>query len=37
VVKRYYEKNGLMPEIKAGIMSEKTMTFLLQKANINYL
>jgi trigger factor len=37
VVKRYYEKNGLMPEIKAGIMSEKTLNFLLQKANINYL
>jgi trigger factor len=37
VVKRYYEKNGLIPEIKAGIMSEKTLTFLLQKANINYL
>ena len=36
-VKRYYEKNGLIPEIKAGIMSEKTLTFLLQKANINYL
>jgi trigger factor len=37
VVKRYYEKNGLMPEIKGGIMSEKTLNFLLQKANINYL
>jgi trigger factor len=37
VVKRYYEKNGLIPEIKAGIMSEKTLNFLLQKANINYL
>jgi trigger factor len=37
VVKRYYEKNGLVPEVKAGIMSEKTLNFLLQKANINYL
>jgi trigger factor len=37
VLKRYYEKNGLIPEIKAGIMSEKTLNFLLQKANVNYL
>jgi trigger factor len=37
VVKRYYEKNGLIPEIKGGIMSEKTLNFLLQKANINYV
>ena len=37
VVKRYYEKNGLIPEVKAGIMSEKTLNFLLQKANINYI
>lgn len=37
VVKRYYEKNGLIPEVKAGIMSEKTLNFLLQKANVNYL
>ncbi len=37
VVKRYYEKNDLIPEIKAGIMSEKTLSFLLEKAHINYL
>jgi len=36
VVKRYYEKNGLIPEIKARIMSEKTLNFLLEKANITY-
>jgi hypothetical protein len=34
-VKRYYEKNGLIPEVKAGIMSNKTLNFLLQKANIS--
>ena len=37
VVKRYYEKNGLIPEVKAGIMSEKILNFLLEKANVNYL
>jgi trigger factor len=37
VVKRYYEKNGLIPEVKAGIMSEKILSFLLEKANVNYL
>jgi trigger factor len=37
VVKRYYEKNGLIPELKAGIMTNKTLNFLLQKANIKYL
>ena len=37
VVKRYYEKNGLIPEVKAGIMSEKILIFLLEKANVNYL
>ena len=36
VVKRYYEKNGLIPEVKAGIMSEKILNFLLEKANVNY-
>ncbi len=35
VVKRYYEKNGLIPEVKAGIMNEKTLNLLLQKANIS--
>ena len=37
VVKRYYEKNGLIPEVKAGIMNEKTLNFLLEKANINFI
>jgi len=37
VVKRYYEKNGLIPEVKAGIMSEKTLNFLLEKANVSYI
>jgi hypothetical protein len=35
-VKRYYEKNGLIPEVEAGIMNEKTLNFLLEKANINF-
>jgi trigger factor len=35
VVKRYYEKNGLIPEVKAGITNEKTLNFLLEKANIS--
>jgi trigger factor len=34
VVKRYYEKNGLIPEVEAGILTEKTLNFLLEKANI---
>ncbi len=37
VVKRYYEKNGLIPEVKAGLMSEKVLNFLVEKADINYL
>ena len=36
-VKRYYEKNNLILELRAGILNEKTLNFLLQKANINYL
>jgi trigger factor len=35
VVKRYYEKNGLLPEVKAGILRDKTLHFLLEKANVN--
>jgi trigger factor len=34
-VKRYYEKNGLIPEVKAGILSDKTLSFLLEKSNIS--
>jgi trigger factor len=35
-VRRYYEKNGLIPEVEAGILSNKTLTFLFDKANITY-
>jgi trigger factor len=37
VVKRHYEKNGLLPEVKAGIIHDKTLNFLVEKANINYV
>ena len=37
VVKRYYEKNGLLPEVKDGIIRDKTLNFLLEKASINYI
>jgi trigger factor len=37
VVKRYYEKNELIPELKTGIITDKTLNFLLQKAEINYI
>jgi trigger factor len=36
-VKAYYEKNGLVPEVKAGILRDKTLTFLLEKANVQYV
>ena len=36
VIKGYYEKNELIPQVKAGILKEKTLDFLLQKANVNY-
>jgi trigger factor len=36
VVKRYYEKNELIPDVKTRIMSDKTLDFLLQKATTNY-
>jgi trigger factor len=35
-IKRYYEKNGLIPEVEAEILNDKTLTFLLEKANITY-
>jgi trigger factor len=34
-VKRYYQKNGLLPEVKAGILRDKTLHFLLEKANVH--
>ena len=34
-VKRYYEKNELIPEIKAGILSNKTLNLLLEKAGMS--
>ncbi|NWG02163.1 MAG: trigger factor [Syntrophaceae bacterium] len=37
VIKRYYEKNGLLPEVKAGILRDKTLNFLLERANRNSL
>jgi len=37
VVKHYYEKNGLLPEVKAGIIRDKTLDFLIERANINYV
>jgi trigger factor len=37
VVKRYYEKNGLLPEVKTGILRDKTLNFLLEKANLSYI
>lgn len=36
VIRRYYEKNGLIPELKARMMTEKTLDLLLEKANIRY-
>jgi trigger factor len=36
-VKRYYEKNGLLPEVKAAILRDKTLTFLLEKAKVQYV
>jgi len=36
-VKGYYEKNGLLPEVKAGILRDKTLNFLLEKANVQYV
>ncbi len=36
-VKRYYEKNGLIPEMQAGILGDKTLNFLIEKSNIKYL
>ena len=35
MVKRYYEKNGLLPEVKMGIIRDKTLNFLLEKASLN--
>jgi trigger factor len=37
VVKRYYEKNSLLPEVKTGIIRDKTLNFLLEKANLSYI
>jgi len=33
-IKRYYEKNNLIPELKAGILSNKTLNLLLEKAEV---
>jgi trigger factor len=37
VVRRYYEKNELLPEVKAGIIRDKTLNLLLEKANVSYV
>jgi trigger factor len=37
VDKRYYEKNELLPEMKAKMESDKTLDFLLQKSEISYI
>jgi trigger factor len=34
-VKKYYEKNGLIPEVKTGILTDKTLSYLLEKATIS--
>ncbi len=36
-VKQYYEKNGLLPEVKAGILRDKALSFLLEKADVHYV
>jgi trigger factor len=36
-IKAYYEKNGLLPEVRAGILNEKILDLLLQRAEITYL
>jgi len=35
MVKRFYETKGLIPELKTGILTDKTLNFLLGKANIS--
>lgn len=37
VVKRYYEKNELIPGLKTEILTDKTLDFLLGKANVSPL
>jgi trigger factor len=34
VVKRHYEKNELIPDLKAKILSDKTLDFLLEKSKV---
>ncbi len=36
-VKQYYEKNGLLPEVKAGILRDKALSFLIEKADVHYV
>jgi len=36
-VKQYYEKNGLLPEVKAGILRDKALSFLLERADVHYV
>lgn len=36
MVKHYYERNGLLPEVREGILRDKTLNFLVEKANVSY-
>ncbi len=36
-IKRYYEQKGLIPELRVNILMDKTLNFLVEKANIRYL
>lgn len=36
-IKRYYEQKGLISELRVNILMDKTLNFLLEKANIRYL
>ena len=37
LVKRYYERNGLIPEVKAKILMDKTLSWLLEKSTITFV
>ncbi len=37
VIKHYYERNGLLPEVREGILRDKTLNFLVEKANVSYV
>jgi len=35
--KRFYEQKGFIPEVRANILINKTLNYLVEKANIRYL